>query len=162
MTIRLHRCGLPAVAAEWPCLPAVGTYVNQGGLWVVSAVVLTSEAVEVYAVAVASSTACELTEQWQAWDLPAMTPEATPKGSGGVGVNSLGGKGPRPFASVPQFFTPPNGKNDFFESVASLLGIVIDRLSVLPYFPGPKVTTEGSHVGTGRIPSRLYRGNHTC
>ena len=48
------------------------------------------------------------------------------------------------------------------ESVASLLGIVIDRLNVVPYFPGPKLTTEGSHVGTGRIPSRLYRGNHTC
>jgi hypothetical protein len=43
-----------------------------------------------------------------------------------------------------------------FESVASLLGIVIDRLNVLRYFPGPKLTTEGSYVGTGRISSRLY------
>ena len=48
------------------------------------------------------------------------------------------------------------------ESVASLLGIVIDALNGLPYFLGPKLTTEGSHVGTGRIPSRVYRGNHTC
>ena len=62
-----------------------------------------------------------------------------------------------------------NGKKNCFqisikiiESVASLLWIVTDTLNVLPYFPGPKLTTEGSHVGTGRISSKLYRGNHTC
>ncbi len=48
------------------------------------------------------------------------------------------------------------------ESVASLPGIVIDALNVLPYFPGSNCTTEGGHVGTGRIPSRLYGGNHSC
>jgi len=51
---------------------------------------------------------------------------------------------------------------DLLESVASLPGIVIDALSVFPYFSGSKLTKEGSHVGTGRIPSRLYRGNHSC
>ncbi len=50
----------------------------------------------------------------------------------------------------------------FYESVASLPGIVVDALNVLPYFLGSNCTTEGGHVGTGRIPSRLYGGNHSC
>ena len=48
------------------------------------------------------------------------------------------------------------------ESVASLPGIVIDALNVLPYFSGSNHTTEGGHVGTGRISSGLYGGNHSC
>jgi hypothetical protein len=48
-----------------------------------------------------------------------------------------------------------------FESVATLPGIVIDTLNVLPYFPGPKHTKEGGHVGTRRIPSRFYRRNYS-
>ena len=48
------------------------------------------------------------------------------------------------------------------ESVASLQRIVIDGLNVLPYFAGPNRTTEGGHVGTGRISSGLYRGNYSC
>lgn len=40
------------------------------------------------------------------------------------------------------------------ESVASLQRIVIDTLTVLPYFPGPNLAKEGDHAGTGRIPSR--------
>jgi len=48
------------------------------------------------------------------------------------------------------------------ESVATLPGVVIDTLNVLPYFPGPNHTTEGGHVGTGRISSGSYRGNHSC
>jgi hypothetical protein len=48
------------------------------------------------------------------------------------------------------------------ESVATLPGIVIDTLNVLPYFSGPNRTTEGGHVGTGRIPRGSYRGNHSC
>ena len=54
------------------------------------------------------------------------------------------------------------GKMGDLESVASLLGIVIDTLNVLPYFSGPKLTREGRHVGIGRIPSGLYRGDHPC
>jgi hypothetical protein len=53
-------------------------------------------------------------------------------------------------------------KAEINESVASLPGIVIDRLDVFPYFPGPNRTTEGGHVGTRRVPSGLYRGNHSC
>ena len=53
-------------------------------------------------------------------------------------------------------------KYSLWESVASLPGIVIDMLNVLPYFAGPNYTMEGGHVGTRRIPSRLYRGNHSC
>jgi hypothetical protein len=53
-------------------------------------------------------------------------------------------------------------KKDFEESVASLPGIVIDTLSFFSYFPGPTRTKEGSNVGTGRIPSGSYRGNHSC
>ena len=52
--------------------------------------------------------------------------------------------------------------SSYFESVATLPGIVIDTLNVLPYFPGPNHTKEGGHVGTGRIPSRFYRGNYSC
>jgi len=48
------------------------------------------------------------------------------------------------------------------ESVASLQRIVLDGLNLLPYSPGLNHTTEGGHVGTGRIPSGLYRGNYSC
>ena len=37
------------------------------------------------------------------------------------------------------------------ESVATLLWIGSDLLSVLPYFTGPKLTKEGEDVRTGRI-----------
>lgn len=70
------------------------------------------------------------------------------------------------FGCVPYFAVVVDGRDTIrgfilpmarlLESVASLLGIVIDRLNVLPYFPGPKLATEGSHVGTGRIPSGSY------
>ena len=56
----------------------------------------------------------------------------------------------------------PSATQRFAESVATLPGIVIDTWNVLAYFPGPKHTKEGGHVGTRRIPSRFYRGNYSC
>ena len=48
------------------------------------------------------------------------------------------------------------------ESVASLQGISIDAMIAFPYFSGPKFVKEDGHVGTGRVPSGFYRGNHSC
>jgi hypothetical protein len=49
-----------------------------------------------------------------------------------------------------------------WESVASLQGIVIDAVSVFPYFSGLKFIKEDGHVGTGGVPGGFYRGNHSC
>jgi hypothetical protein len=48
------------------------------------------------------------------------------------------------------------------ESVATLLGIGSDMLSIFPYFPGPIFIKEDEYVWTRSIRCRSDRGDHAC